>query len=454
MNAVETPTVPPRAAADDVVRVTVTGRGRSADLTLPALVPLAEVLPGVVRTLGILEPDEVHGGYRLHTADGRALSLEENLLELEVPDGAVLSISVGVDEPPAKVYDDVVEAIADVVEDQAGSWTPRSSRHTMLAVAAVLALLAAWTLHTARIDPVVTTAVAGGLALVMTLAGAVVAKVRSDVAGALVLLGIAVAFVLVAATGGAVAAPGPAAMAAGLGSAGVGAVGLAVLGHRGWPLLPAVTVGVAGAVVGGLMGATGLSAGSVLLVLLVLLVLAAGLVPRYAVQLTRTAPPPVQSEAAILTDPEPIDPGEVRRRVEVSAGLVHGLRLTVVVLHVLAAPVVAVMNPLALVVTWLVSAVVVLGARRDARVVDIVVSVAGAVLAVVTATVGAVVAHPGWGPALTTAVAVAAVAVLLALAFPPRSQLAPARVLDVVESVVLVLLIPLTVLALGVIPFP
>ncbi|WP_127573445.1 type VII secretion integral membrane protein EccD [Georgenia faecalis] len=454
MSAIDMTAAPTVATSQEIVRLTVSARSRTADLTLPALLPVAEVLPGVVQTLGVLEPDEVHGGYRIHTAEGHELDLELSLLAQGVRDGAVLSVSVGVDQAPPKVYDDVVEAIADVVEEQAGGWTPESSRRTVLAVAATFALLGAWTLHVAPLSALLVTVTAAGVAVLATLAGAVLAKVRADIAGALVLLGVAVAFAVVAATGGLLDGPGPTGVAAGLGAAAVGAAGLAVLGARGWPLLPAVTVGAVGAAVGGLVATTDIDAGQALLVLTALLVLVAGLLPRYALQVTRTTPPPAQSEAAVLADPEPIDERALRRRVELSARVVHGLRLTLVVLHVLAAPVVAAMNPLALAVTWIVSALLILAARRDARAVDVIVSVTGGVLAVVTATVGAILAEPGWAPVVGIVVAVTATAVLVSFVFPSRNEVALARALDVSESVLLLLLVPLTVLALGVIPFP
>jgi uncharacterized membrane protein len=78
--------------------------------------------------------------------------------------------------------------------------------------------------------------------------------------------------------------------------------------------------------------------------------------------------------------------------------------------------------------------------------------VSGGVLSLVTATLGAVAAEPRWGGTLAVLVALAAAGVLLTLAFPVRAVLVTARTLDVVESVLLVALVPLTVLALGVIP--
>lgn len=452
MSLTATPSAVPAAATDEIVRLTVTARSRAADFTLPAQLPLAEILPGVVRSLAVLEPDEVHAGYRVLTADGVELSLESSLLAQGVRDGAVLAVRVGADEEPPKVYDDVVEAVADVVEEQAGGWDARASRATMLAVAGVLGVLAAWTLHAAPVGDLVTAVTAGSAAVLLTLAGAVLGRLRSDVAGALVLFGLAIAFVVVAALSGTVAGDGGAVLLAGAGSAVVGLVGLAVLRAPGWPLLPAVTVGAIGAGVGGLLAGTSWQAAHILLVLDVLVVLAAGLLPRYALQMTRTAPPPMSSEAAVLADPEPIDAAAVRRRVDLSARVVHGLNLTLVLLHVLAAPVIAASGPLGLAVAWAVAVLIVLAARREARVVDVALAVGGGVLAVVTASVGAVLAEPGWAPTIAILTAVAAAAVLAALAFPSAPPLATARALDIVETLLLIALVPLTVLALGVLP--
>ena len=61
------------AVASGLVRVTVTSGTRRVDLVLPGAVPVAELLPELARSVGLLDPAAVHGGYRVGTADGRRL---------------------------------------------------------------------------------------------------------------------------------------------------------------------------------------------------------------------------------------------------------------------------------------------------------------------------------------------------------------------------------------------
>ncbi|TWH02544.1 type VII secretion system (Wss) protein YukD, partial [Nocardioides sp. J9] len=68
----------PGTVASGLVRVTVTSGTRRVDLVLPGAVPVAELLPELARSVGLLDPATVHGGYRVVTA--------------------------GVDEPPPRVY--------------------------------------------------------------------------------------------------------------------------------------------------------------------------------------------------------------------------------------------------------------------------------------------------------------------------------------------------------------
>ncbi|MGN6129279.1 MAG: EsaB/YukD family protein, partial [Nocardioidaceae bacterium] len=68
----------PAAAA--LVRVTVVAGERRADLALPGGVPVAELLPELARTVGVLDAENVYGGYGLRAADGRLLSGETGLV--------------------------------------------------------------------------------------------------------------------------------------------------------------------------------------------------------------------------------------------------------------------------------------------------------------------------------------------------------------------------------------
>src|SRR6266540_1791567 len=115
--------------ASGLVHVTVASGSRRVDLVLPGAIPVAELVPELARSVGLLDASTVYGGYRLVTQDGR-----------------VLAVTAGVDDEPPRVYDDVVEAMADVVENDLTPWQPEAGRRTALWAAGLAMALGAFTL--------------------------------------------------------------------------------------------------------------------------------------------------------------------------------------------------------------------------------------------------------------------------------------------------------------------
>src|SRR5688572_22030779 len=103
-------------SASGLVRITVASGTRRVDLVLPGAVPVAELVPELARSVGLLDATTVYGGYRLVTVDGRELASDAGLTIQGVEDGGVITVAAGVADPAPRVYDDVVEAMADVVE--------------------------------------------------------------------------------------------------------------------------------------------------------------------------------------------------------------------------------------------------------------------------------------------------------------------------------------------------
>jgi hypothetical protein len=62
------------------VRVTVASRTRRVDLVLPGAVPVAELVPELARSVGLLEPGTVSDGHRLVTTGGRVLAGDTGLI--------------------------------------------------------------------------------------------------------------------------------------------------------------------------------------------------------------------------------------------------------------------------------------------------------------------------------------------------------------------------------------
>lgn len=129
--------------ASGLVRVTVTSGTRRVDLVLPGAVPVAELVPELARGVGLLDAVTVYGGYRLVTQDGRELVGDAGLTIQGVDDGGVITVAAGVDDEPPRVYDDVVEAMTDVVERDLEPWDAAAGRRTALWAAVLLLLVGA-----------------------------------------------------------------------------------------------------------------------------------------------------------------------------------------------------------------------------------------------------------------------------------------------------------------------
>ena len=98
-----------------LARVTISAPQRRVDVALPEHVPLAELLPEVLRHAGegLADDGEQHGGWVLRRTDGVALATAQGSVAQGVRDGEVLHLVPPTSEWPELEYDDVVEAIAD-----------------------------------------------------------------------------------------------------------------------------------------------------------------------------------------------------------------------------------------------------------------------------------------------------------------------------------------------------
>ena len=122
-----------------LARVTISAPHRRIDVALPEHVPLAELLPEVLRHAGegLADDGEKHGGWVLRRTDGVALATAQGLFPQGVRDGEILHLVPAHDEWPELEYDDVVEAIAEGAR-RGSVWTPSSTRTATLAAAGVL----------------------------------------------------------------------------------------------------------------------------------------------------------------------------------------------------------------------------------------------------------------------------------------------------------------------------
>jgi len=445
-------TAPPSAGPaplSGLVRVTVASGSRRVDLVLPGAVPVAELVPELARSVGLLDPLTVHGGYTVTGPDGRRLSGDAGLVLQGVEDGALLTVSAGVDAEPPRVYDDVVEAMTDVVERDLRPWSPASGRRTALGAAGLLLVLGAGSLLVQTDSTLAGTAAA--LVAAALLAGSVVlSRIQGEPEAAVAVswtasLYAVVAGLLLAADGGF----GPSAVGAGLGAVLVGALSLLAVGEGRALTLPPAAVGAVFLVTGLVLADTDLDPAVVLVALLVLLVLLGSVFPWWALSLTGRGVEQAYSLDDLTADPDEIDAAAVGADARLAHEALLAIGATVGLLLVTVSPL-AVGRGLSGTLLALVCAVVLMLRTRQYRTgTEVLVGLLSGVLGLVSTAAAVLVLHPDWRP--TTAVVLAATGGgLLALTLVPAPpSVRRGRLGDVAETVALLALLPLAVVACG-----
>lgn len=440
--------------ASDVVRVTVASGTRRVDLLLPAAVPVAELVPELARSVGLLDAATVHGGYRVVTHD-RALAVEAGLMVQGVEDGELLTVTPGVDDEPPRVYDDVVEAMSDAVEREFGPWEPAAGRRTALTTAALLfglgavALLVQW-------GELLPAAAAAAIAALLVTGGLALSRVQREREVAVVASGMGAVYAAVA---GVMFLQAPRVELFGLPVAGAGAgallVGLiAVVGlDEGRTLvIPAV-------VVGGTMLASGLTVSLaevdapavVFTVALVLVVVAGSVLPWLALGATGTRVEQMLTTGDLTNDPEGIDPGRVRADARTAHDILVAVSATVGLLLVLVAPLAVSLGLWGTLVAVVCCLVVMLRTRQYRTGTEVLVGLVSGVMGLVSVAVSVLWLHESWRPWTAVALAGTAAVLLAATLIFGDPSIRRGRLGDVAESVALLALPPLLLLSTGIV---
>ncbi len=297
------------------MHLTITGDERRVDTSVPAQVPLVELLPGIVHQLGALRTSRVHGGFALRRADGTTLDPAGTCAAQHVTDGTVLVLVSGDFLAERRRYDDIVEAVVDATADQQ-PWTSQDRARTALAVSLTLLGLGAGLL--AASPPGQGAYVAFGGAAVLLAAGAVLTRLAQPTAGH----GLGLAAAAYAAVGAYLLAPTTTVWSWPLAAAGAaavvtGGIALAVCGPgRQVHLVPVVlgaTLGTA-ALVAALTEHDGSVPTAPYVVLVAVLGAVANLLPWLVLSSTRIGVVAAQSDAEVLVLPPPVDGADVARR--------------------------------------------------------------------------------------------------------------------------------------------
>jgi type VII secretion integral membrane protein EccD len=435
-------------SAPGLVSVTVASQTRRVDLVLPGALPVAELVPELARSVGLLDPETVHGGYRLVTTDGRVLSGETGLLLQGIADGCLLTVTAGVQDMPRRVYDDVVEAMVHVVERDLVAWEPGSGRRTALAAAALLMALGAFALC---LQPTRSAGAAAGLVALLLTTGAVVVSRAQRETEAVVMAWLGTAYATAAALP---LAPDRAGLGLSMAYAGAGASiagAAALVGLReGRPLMiPPLVVGAFLMVTVQLDRVTPLGSAQLLAAGSALVVVLGGGLPSLALGATGAKVQQLRSIHDIPADVDPVD----LERLGADARMAHQILLavwaTAGLLLVGIAPVEVSLGLSGTALAVGSCLIVMLRVRQHRARTQVLVGLVAGIAGVSSVAISLIFLHPAWGP-LTAGTLLATGAALLAVTLLPASPSARwGRACDLVESVTMLALLPLLVLATG-----
>jgi type VII secretion integral membrane protein EccD len=446
----EFPVVSQVSTAASLVRVSVSSGTRRADLGVPGGIPVVELVPELARELGVLDAGNASHGFRLVVRGGVLLDPDRSLAAQGVIDGTVLSLET-VDVTTDKVYDDVVEAVADVVETQFAPWTARHSAGTAVGAATVFLLCAAWALFTARESGALVAAVAAAVALLLV-ATAAVLHARTRSASSVALATTALVHAAVAGTAVKPEAPlwGEGLIYSGAAVAVVGALAALALGRHRLALAAGSVVGAAMVVIGAVSSVGDVPITTVSAVVFVVAVVVGNVLPWLGISTSRLSSHAPRTEAEIAADAPEVDRGAVRAQVARGHEVMIGVALASGGVTLLTTPqlVAAGLWGTLLVVAGHVATL--LRTRHSRTRTSVLLAMASGILGLAVAAVAAAQLHPTWRPALAVVLGAGAAVVVSVAVLAPRTRVGLGRAADTVDGVVLVALLPLAAATIGV----
>ncbi|MET7596867.1 MULTISPECIES: type VII secretion integral membrane protein EccD [unclassified Streptomyces] len=327
------------SAVAELCRLTVRAPSVSVDLAVPADVPVADLLPTLLRYVGE-EAEEAgldHAGWVLQQLGDAPLDEETTLTRAGLSDGAVLYLRPHTEALPEARLDDLVDGIADTAGRKLHTWHPGAARGLLVgtAVATVAAALALvlWPGATGSGRLQVAFAAVTGL-LLLAGAGSASRAVGDRLSATALALLVAPCLALAGwlLPGGDLTGPdaaqvaGARLLAAGAAGAGGAVLALAATAVGAPALFATAVVSVATAVAGALIGYSGLSVPASAALVATVVALAAGAVAPFAFKLAGMRLPSLPSSAAQLQEGiEPYAGDEVAERTELAGRWVTAL---------------------------------------------------------------------------------------------------------------------------------
>ncbi|MGO1583786.1 MAG: type VII secretion integral membrane protein EccD [Actinomycetaceae bacterium] len=440
-----------RRSVGTVVRVTLVEGEDRTDLALPGSVPVAEIVPGLARRLGMLEVRSAVTGYRLTRADGTELATDQSLTAQGIEDGALLSLVIRDAGSAGRVYDDLVEAVADAVEDQHKAWTAADSARMTLVATLVLVVTGSIVLLSADDSSMVVPVVAGAAAVLSLGVTGVLAALRRPAASLTMLAATAVLALTCGLAIGVGPMMGEPLFYGGLGVLAAGALALPFLGVvREYAAVP-VLVGVVLAALGGLPRFTDVTAGQVAVGVVAVSGIVLASSPWIAVAMTGIRVTVPRTQAELDAERQEINAARVRSEFLRGSRLLLALRLSGASAVLICTPHAVATGIWGTALVLVICAALILGIREVYARRDVVVMTGTGVVGAAIVGLTAVLVHPDWWLAVAIAVAALTVGIIGLAILSPGPRPALQRVADTVEVICVLAVLPLAAMAADVV---
>lgn len=426
------------------VRITVAFESSRTDLVLPGRLPLTDIMPALIRRVISVTPQRATEGFTLSTIAGKALTPGKSLFEQQVEDGDVLTLESRVKQDETK-YDDLVEAVADSVEETNKPWTEAHAAAMTIAAAVVFILLATLLLATSRAQAGTVVPMVLGLmtALLLGVAWALQRGGRAPHA-----LALAISATVTACAAGATVTEAPfmeiPVVFGGLAAAVVAAIAYPLVSTLRELLLAPAIAGVSLAIVGGLNVAFGFGITRIALGAVAVLGISQLLVPLIAWRSSRLE----ESEALINPDATKIDAQKARDSYLTGRRVLFAARIGITIAVCVLTPYIIGAAPWSLILVSAVALILALGTRRSYAAADV---VAGYVCALSVVSIGFAAAMRAMPEYWLWGVLALLVATGLLVAFGlfvTSGRAVLRRIADIGEILVVLAIIPAAVLAM------
>ncbi|MCX5400456.1 type VII secretion integral membrane protein EccD [Streptomyces sp. NBC_00102] len=324
-------------ALSGLCRLTVRAPDKTVDLSVPADIPVADLLPAVLAYAGdgLAEAGVDHDGWVLQRLGGRPLDHEATLEAQDAHDGEVFYLRPHAEALPEVRLDDLVDGIYTTMRDQPFGWTPLIGKRVLLTLAALCQLLALVVLALSDASGIVIALAAFAFGM-LTLGGAAAASRAIGDAGAGATLGVMVPAFLASAgwtlPGGQLSGPdlhevlGARLLAASTSAAAGAVLAVAAVAAFATVFLALAAVAGAGALGGVLLLVADLPPEHASGILAVTAVVFGAFVPSLSFRLAGLRMPPIPTNAEDLQEGiEPHEPRVVAERSVLADGWMTGL---------------------------------------------------------------------------------------------------------------------------------